>query len=149
MERLLHSRPFKAIPGDEGVITSGPHAPHLGPWLGSSPVHCATLQSDTRESHSAVNNGASPSTIIPPGVQELSYWPGPFPSWHNGNWGTGQEIPSSVLGVPKLLAGRLSQRCARTVDNTHRAILKASAGCPLQEHAVLPVDPQEESPCLP
>lgn len=56
-----------------------------------------------------------------------------------------KEIPSGgSKGVPKLLAGRLSQRCARTVDSTHRAILKASARCPLQEHALLPVDPQQE-----
>ena len=51
--RIHHPRPLKAIPRNEGVIISGPHATPLGPWLGSSPTHHATLQSDIRESHSA------------------------------------------------------------------------------------------------
>ena len=94
-----------------------------------------------------VNNGTSPSTIIPPGVQELSHLARSIPKAKSimQTGGLVKEIPSSgSKGVPKLLAGRLSQRCARTVDSTHRAILKASAGCPLQEHALLPADPQEE-----
>lgn len=49
--RLQHPGPLQGYSRDKGIIISGPHATHLGPWLGGSRMH--GRERDTRASHSA------------------------------------------------------------------------------------------------
>lgn len=59
-----------------------------------------------------------------------------------------KEVPSSCSrGVPKLLAGRASRWCARTVDSAHQAIQEASAGLHLLSFPSNP--PREEEVRIP